>query len=206
MVVYSNSTQHDRIEQTIAHFGPVSHILVSPSNRQLFTAGADGSLFIFDIHEQVFNYKEKTLKASIQIDEGDKKGNMKIKDQRYKIVDPELADIVLVKRNEMVEWQQRQKQLKYDLALTKKKVEMKLKECKRRFTRQREEIERQKNLDIKDLEKRYGDLQEQKKIQDKQNREAMQMMESNHYTEVEDIEKIYEKKLYAQASEYLTLE
>jgi len=48
---------------------------------------------------------------------------------RSKIVDPELADIVLVKRNEMVEWQQRQKQLKYDLALTKKKVEMKLKEC-----------------------------------------------------------------------------
>jgi hypothetical protein len=49
------------------------------------------------------------------------------------VVEPELADIVLVKRNEMQEWQQRQKQLKYDLALTKKKVEMKLKECKERF-------------------------------------------------------------------------
>ena len=66
-------------------------------------------------------------------------------------MDPELADIVLVKRNEMVEWQQRQKQLKYDLALTKKKVEMKLKECKERFEKQYAEIERQKDLDIKDL-------------------------------------------------------
>lgn len=66
-------------------------------------------------------------------------------------MDPELADIVLVKRNEMVEWQQRQKQLKYDLALTKKKVEMKLKECKERFEKQYAEIEKQKDLDIKDL-------------------------------------------------------
>jgi len=36
----------------------------------------------------------------------DKKGS-KAKDIRSKIVDPELADIVLVKRNEMVEWQSR---------------------------------------------------------------------------------------------------
>ena len=33
VVVYSNSNTHDRIEQLVAHFGPVSHILVSPSNR-----------------------------------------------------------------------------------------------------------------------------------------------------------------------------
>ena len=44
---------------------------------------------------------------------------------------------------------------------------MKLKECQRRFTRQYEEIKRQKDLDIKDLEKRYADLQKQKDIQDK---------------------------------------
>lgn len=35
----------------------------------------------------------------------DKKGQNK--DQRLKIVDNDLADIVLVKKNEMVEWQQR---------------------------------------------------------------------------------------------------
>lgn len=58
----------------------------------------------------------------------------------------------------MIEWQQRQKQLKYDLALTKKKVEIKLKECKKRFTKQYDEIEKQKDLDIKDLLKRYSDL------------------------------------------------
>ena len=57
-----------------------------------------------------------------------------------------------------MEWMERQKKLKYDLALTKKKVLMKLKECKNRFKKQYKEIEKQKDLDIKDLEKRYSDL------------------------------------------------
>jgi len=34
----------------------------------------------------------------------------------------------------------------------------------------------------------------------------MQMMESNHLREVDEIQERYEKKLYAQASDYLTLE
>ena len=57
-------------------------------------------------------------------------------------MDSELADIVLVKRDEVLDWQQRYKQLKYDLALTRKKVAMKLEECNKRFERQYREIEK----------------------------------------------------------------
>ena len=46
------------------------------------------------------------------------------------IVDEALADIVLVKKNEMEEWQKRSEQLKSDLNQTKKKVELKLLESK----------------------------------------------------------------------------
>lgn len=56
--------------------------------------------------------KDRTFKKISPIDEAttqaDKKGGS-AKDNKLKIVDPELAEIVLVKRNEMVEWQQRQK-------------------------------------------------------------------------------------------------
>ena len=97
----------------------------------------------------------------------------------------------------MVEWQQRQKQLKYDLALTEKKVEMKLKECKERFEKQYAEIEKQKDLDIKDLQKRQADLKNQKELQEQQNKEAQRKMESNHLAAVEEVQVIYEKKLYA---------
>lgn len=141
--------------------------------------------------------RDGSLKPSVMVEDStqvDKKGQNK--DPRLKIVDNDLADIVLVKKNEMVEWQQRQKQLEYDLALTKKKVEIKLKECKKRFEKQHAEIEKQKDLDIKDLQKRYSDLQKQKQLQDKQNFEAMQKMEGNHLMAVEEIQGIYDKKLY----------
>ena len=52
------------------------------------------------------------------------------------IVDEALADIVLVKKNEMEEWQLKQEQLKYELNLNKKKVVQKLLETKQKYDRQ----------------------------------------------------------------------
>lgn len=56
-------------------------------------------------------------------------------------MDEALADIVMVKKNEMEEWSRKQEQLKYDLAVTKKKVEQKLAESKAKYQKQYEEIE-----------------------------------------------------------------
>jgi len=46
------------------------------------------------------------------------------------VVDEALADIVLVKKNEMEEWQRRSNKLKHELNFTKKRVEQKLSESK----------------------------------------------------------------------------
>ena len=43
-------------------------------------------------------------------------------------------------------------------------------------------------------------------MQDKQNFEAMKKMESNHLSAVEELQTIYEKKLYIEGSNYLKLE
>lgn len=106
VTVYSRSHLNERIIQNVsAHFGPIMNIAVSPDCRNLFTAGKDGTIFVFSIGDQFWNFKEKCVKASLShIEETDKKG---VKDIRAKIVDPDLADIVLVKRNEMIEWQKR---------------------------------------------------------------------------------------------------
>ena len=47
----------------------------------------------------------------------------KLDDMVNSIVDEALADIVLVKKNEMEEWQKRSEKLKQELNLTKKRVE-----------------------------------------------------------------------------------
>ena len=47
----------------------------------------------------------------------------KLDDMVNSIVDAALADIVLVKKNEMEEWQKRSEKLKQELNITKKRVE-----------------------------------------------------------------------------------
>jgi hypothetical protein len=49
------------------------------------------------------------------------------------IVDEQLADIVLVKKHEMEEWQHRQDKLKFELNITKRKVEQRLNETKMKY-------------------------------------------------------------------------
>ena len=100
------------------HAGEVTKIILSPDNRFLFSAGTDGSLFIFQIGEQ--SILTESIKGQVALSTGEEE---KIDEMINSIVDEALADIVLVKKNEMEEWQLKQDQLKYELNLNKKKVE-----------------------------------------------------------------------------------
>ena len=53
-------------------------------------------------------------------------------------MDHELANIVLVKKCEMEEWQEKQKKLKSELDATKRKVQAKLAEYKKGYKEQEE--------------------------------------------------------------------
>ena len=79
-----------------------------------------------------------------------------------KLMDPELCDIVLVKRDDMESWLSRQAKLKQDLDQTQQKVVVKLEECKTRYRLQLADIAAQKEVDIKDLQKRFDALDYQK--------------------------------------------
>jgi hypothetical protein len=50
------------------------------------------------------------------------------------------------------------------------------------------------------------DLKKQKELQDRQNYEAMKKMEMNHLQAVEELQAVYEKKLYIEQSNFLKLE
>ena len=84
------------INSVSVHYSGINHIVISPDNKTLFTAGQDGSIFIFDILPAIFDMKDHSIKPQMVEDDGGKKG---LKDPRAKVVDPELADIVFVKRD-----------------------------------------------------------------------------------------------------------
>lgn len=106
----------------------------------------------------------------------------------------------------MEEWRVKQEKLHFELNVNKRKVEMKLKETKAKYEKQYQEIERQKDLDISDLDRRYEDLKRQKELQDRQNMEAMRKMEQNHVNAVDDLAAVYERKLDVECGNFLRLE
>jgi hypothetical protein len=77
----------------------------------------------------------------------DAEGNIDLK----KIMQPELANIVLVKQEEMEKWFSKQNQLKSELDGTKRKVDAKLDEYREGYNEQYNQIADQKDRDIKDL-------------------------------------------------------
>jgi hypothetical protein len=78
-------------------------MIISPDNQYLFTAGGDGTLFTFKITEQAI-LADGSTKSSMLEEE-------KYEEVTNSIVDEALADIVLVKKNEMEEWQKKQEEL-----------------------------------------------------------------------------------------------
>lgn len=126
--------------------------------------------------------------------------------EQPRVTDPHLDQIVLVSQNEMEQWLLKQAKLRYDLEQTRQKVKAKLLECKNSYKIQLEEISRQKELDIQDLQKRYNDLARQKEIQERQNRQATTKLERYHFEEVKELEELYQKKQTLEAESYLRLE
>ena len=199
------------ITKILTHKGAVTRVMGTLDSKVFFSAGEDGTLFIYHVNElKVLTPAEmntpeyarslanQTFKATVVEPEA---GEMS-----RQIMDPELANIVLVKQDEMEEWLVKQALLKSELESTKRKVDAKLAEYKQGYQMQFEEIQQQKEMDIQDLKQRYDDLSWQKALQEKQNREAMRKIEKYHYEEVKEIEQLFEKKLRQEGDGYLQLE
>lgn len=122
------------VNRLLVHRGPVTRLAQTADQSILFSAGEDGSLFIFKVSEElntdlvIDDLKRLTTKLT--------EDDIDIENAHIKVMDRELANIVLVKKHEMEKWLQRQDKLQYDLGSTKRKVDSKLAECRKRYDMQ----------------------------------------------------------------------
>ena len=104
-------------ELLAAHQGEITKMICSHNGRFLFTGGVDGSIFIFKIGEKNIALEQRGIQSSEEESKDatlDKKNN----------IEKELAEVVLVNKEEMEEWKLKQEKLNKDLNTTRKKVEM----------------------------------------------------------------------------------
>lgn len=113
--------------------------MLSPDNRYLFSAGSDGTLFIFSVTEAPIMFDKNGMLLNSFGDDTDKAAlldDLGAGATGPQVVDEALADIVLVRKQEMEEWRRKQDQLQYELSVNQRKVELKLRETKMKYERQ----------------------------------------------------------------------
>lgn len=97
------------LDQLTAHAGEVTKILLSPDNRYLFSAGTDGTLFIFQLTDTPIQFDKNGMLLSIPLNESDPSDEFGAGATTGGplVVDEALADIVLVRKQEMEEWRRK---------------------------------------------------------------------------------------------------
>ena len=171
---------------------------VSPDARFVFTAGVDGTVFIYGVTEY-------ETEGEVFKDEEERAGNTQLYN-RDMIVDEELAKIVLIRRDEMEEWTKKQEQLKSDMDEMEHKLENTISETRHKYEKQLEEVENSNKKEKKNLEQRYKALMQEKSTQEHENAQNIKKMEMNHLERIEELQSLYDKKIFIENSNFLQQE
>lgn len=94
----------------------------------MFTGGSDGSIFVYSVTDYI--NETEIFKPTVQEEK-------KLQEKEYKnlIVDEALADVVLIKWQEMEEWTKKQEQLKNEMEDAQHKLESSVTEIKNWFSK-----------------------------------------------------------------------
>ena len=106
-----------------AHNGEVTKLRTSPDGRYVFSAGEDGSVFIYQVSEISSDGQLISAKEGGEIKEGMDDG--KAFNSRALVVDESLGDVVLVPRSDIDNYLSEQKKLKTDLEDLESKMDLK---------------------------------------------------------------------------------
>ena len=97
----------------------------------LFSAGEDGIVFIYQLSETKVDPAAeegmRSLAAGFKLDEGDPGTDWK------PLMDPDMANIVMVRKTEMDEWLEKQRWLRARLDETRRSVQAKLNRYKLKY-------------------------------------------------------------------------
>ena len=164
---------HTAFDEFCAHYGEVSQVIISPDGRHVFTTGADGTIFVFAITEYLNEHEPIEQNAAEE---------EKIQTESFSkmIVDNQLADIVLVKKQDMEEWRKKQEQLRQEMEETSARVESTIADVKNSFKKQMTDQEISHKKEKKNLEERLKNLMNEKEHQQHKHSQDIKSMELNH--------------------------
>lgn len=107
--IYACDGAEKVVERIPLHQGAVTSISLTPDGQKVVTTGEDGCIFILKLSERIWVPKEKDREKQFPSIRHAEKDDQDKNKKKEKVVDSELAGVVMVHRDVVNDWQERYK-------------------------------------------------------------------------------------------------
>ena len=192
VLMMGNTITKEYAEEILTHQGAITKLRASPDGKYVFSAGEDGSIFIFKVDESV--------EILHTIAEG------KEKELINKVVDDSLADIVLIEREKLEKFKAEVENERTELEKMNHTISQSTKIRESQYQAKLQEIKDNVLDNIKSQQTRINELSAQKSRQERDYEKKLRQLEADHNTEVDKLESLYERKLGIEDERFRQLE
>ena len=181
------------------HNNGVNHIRVSPDGKYLFSCGNDGLLGIFQIPE-IDKFRFQSLK------EVSKDDNQRNDALSHQILDPLLADVILIDKAEKEELMATIQMLKNELNEKNEKLDQIENKNSMMLQETLAEAEKKRMETIRQMEQRIKIINDERNKEQLEYLNNMKSKEEEYKKSIEEMEHSYSKKLAFESKKYYKLE
>lgn len=192
VLLLGSTLTKDYHEEIFAHQGAITKLRSSPDGKFVFSAGDDGTIFIFKVEESI----EIVHTAA----------ESKEKELTNKIVDDSLADIVLIEREKLEKFKAEVENERGELDKMNHTINQSTKIREAQYQAKLQEFKDSMLENIKALQKRIQKISEGKVSQEHDHQMILRRVEADHNGKVDGIESLYERKLGIEDERFRQLE
>ncbi|OMJ86865.1 hypothetical protein SteCoe_11496 [Stentor coeruleus] len=192
VLLFGNTLSNEWDEEIITHQGLITKLKASPDGKYVFSAGEDGSIFIFKVDES-----SEILNSIVEGKE---------KEVINKVVDDALAEIVLIEREKLEKFKTEVENERMELEKMNHTITQSTKIREQQYELKLQEIKDSVQENIKAQNVRINELSAQKSRQERDYEKKLKQLESDHMSEVDSLEAIYERKLGIEEERFRQLE
>ena len=179
------------------HNEGISKLRLSAEGRYLFSCGGDGKIAIF-----IAEYDKQKYLFQKEAGKDEKKS-----DSLFNlIVDEQLADIVLIGKNEIEDYIRNQESMKTQIDEINTKLDQITSQQQFLLQERLAEADRLRRESINQLDSRIKSLTEQKAREEQEHTDLLRKRELEFQQSVEEMQQLYEKKLSIESKKYFKLE
>lgn len=167
------------------HSAACRHLCLTADSKTLISAGDDGSVFVTSVQGM---------------------SSSDLFDRDAEAMDLKMADVMMLKRNEVQVQQETIENLQREVYSLQKDLKENIDVLHREYQQKMFEVGSKQRVEIEELQRRYEALRDASASKEKEALRVIKHMEATHVTTADQLETLYEKKIAYEADRYVQLQ